>query len=263
MNFEGRTVLLTGGATGIGRNIVRAFAMAGANVSFCDKDEVGGRAVVDQLAAEGMSVDYIYSDLALPGSPQQLVREAARKMRGLDVLVNNARSGARKGLMDESEQNWDETFSVTLRAAFFAAQEAVRVMADSGGAIVNVSSIAGTLSCHESPSYHAAKAGMTHLTRYLAAHAGNRKIRVNCVVPAFVVKDEHWDRFVGADNDEYRQTALRAHPISSVGRSDDVADAVLFLASDKARFISGHSLVLDGGMSVQDQSDLLMSPEKK
>ncbi len=263
MNFAGRTVLVTGGASGIGRNIVHAFAKAGAQVFFCDKDRTGGRAVVDEMAKEGVSVDYCYSDLAAPGSPQELVRESVRKAGRLDVLVNNARSGQRTSLLDESELNWDETFAVTLRAAFFTTQEAIRAMSKGGGAIVNVSSIASMLSCHESPSYHAAKAGLSQLTRYLADHAGDKGIRVNCVVPAFIVKDEHWERFAQPDNEEYRRVAFDAHPISAVGRSDDVADAVLFLASDKARFISGQCLVLDGGMSVQDQSVLLMRSLKK
>lgn len=263
MNFESRTVLVTGGAKGIGRNIVHAFARAGARVLFCDKDKAEGRAVAAALAKDGLSVDYCYSDLASPGAPQKLVRDAVQEMGRLDVLVNNARSGKRTTLQEESELNWDETFSVTLRAAFFAAQEAIKAMSGGGGAIVNVSSIASMLSCHESPSYHAAKAGLSHLTRYLAGHAGGEGIRVNCVVPAVIVKDEHWDRFVQPDNEAYRRVFIDAHPVAAVGRSDDVADAVLFLASDRARFISGQCLVLDGGMSVQDQSILLMRSQNK
>ncbi len=257
-DFEKRRVLVTGGADGIGRNLVSAFAESGATVAFCDLDDSMAAATQKQLEGKGHTVSYIHSDLSAPGAPKKMVQDAADTMGGLDILINSARSGRRTSFEDESETDWDNTFSVTLKAAFFAAQEAARHMPAEGGGIVNIASIAGVLSCGESPSYHAAKAGLIQLTRYMAHHLGPKRIRVNCVVPAFIVKDRDVDRFVRSDNEAYRTMAEFAHPIGQVGSAGDVVAAVQFLASDEARFVTGQGIVLDGGMSVQDQSDLIL-----
>jgi len=121
------------------------------------------------------------------------------------------------------------------------------------GRIVLLGSVAGRLIGLESPSYHIAKAGIAHLTKYLAVSAGEYGVRVNDVSPGFIVKDEHRARFEQPDNEEYRLAAARIHPVSRVGSSDDVAEAVLFLVSDKSSYITGHSLNIDGGTSVQEQ----------
>jgi NAD(P)-dependent dehydrogenase (short-subunit alcohol dehydrogenase family) len=127
----------------------------------------------------------------------------------------------------------------------------------SGGAIVNISSVAGFMATHESPAYHAVKAGLIQLTRYLAVSAGPAGVRVNCVCPGFIVQDEHRARFDASDNAAYRKDAKAIHPLGQVGTADDVAQAVLFLSSPQASFVNGHVLVLDGGATLIEQFGLL------
>jgi 3-oxoacyl-[acyl-carrier protein] reductase len=126
-----------------------------------------------------------------------------------------------------------------------------------GGAIVNISSITATLAAHESPSYHAAKAGVEQITRYVAAAAGPHGIRVNAVAPGFIVQDEHRARFAQDDNEAFRDTVIRTHPLREPGGSDDIAEAVLYLASDRSRWVSGQTIIVDGGASIQEHWTLL------
>jgi NAD(P)-dependent dehydrogenase (short-subunit alcohol dehydrogenase family) len=256
-HFQSKVVLVTGAARGIGKNIARLFAQQGATTVIADIDEPTGRQTEAALRGEGAQAEFLGVDLSRPGAPQEMVREVVRRHGRLDCLVNNARSGRRVTFLEETEETWERGLAVTLRAAFFASQEAVRVMDGAGGSIVNIASVAGERVGHESPAYHIARAGVIHMTRYLAAHAGPCGVRVNCVLPGFIVQDEHRDRYERDDNAAYRHDALACHPLGVVGSSDDVARAVLFLCSPEAAFIHAHALTVDGGVSVQDQFSLL------
>lgn len=126
-----------------------------------------------------------------------------------------------------------------------------------GGSIVNIGSIAAFMACHESPIYHVAKGGLLQMTRYLAVEAGPYGVRVNAVLPGFIVQDEHLTRYASANNERYREIAEFSHPLRRVGSAEDVSNAVLFLCSSGAHFISGQTVVVDGGLSIQEQSGLL------
>ena len=261
MNYpelKGRVALVTGAARGIGHNIARRLAQCGCNVWIGDVDPISGRAAIDTLRQAGLAAKFVEVDLARAGNPQSIVRQVVDQAGGIDILVNNARAGKRVTLEDESEDNWETVFGVIVKAAFFASQEALHHMTRRGhGSIVNIGSVAASLTTHESPSYHAAKAALTHLTRYLAASVGAPGIRVNCVTPGLIVKDEDRSRFDSEDNSEDRLLAERVHPLRRAGRADDVADAVLYLASDSASFVNGQSIVVDGGLTVQEPFDLV------
>lgn len=262
--FVNKIVAVTGGTRGIGKNIACAFGREKAFVIICGIDEHEGRAVMSELRKHGMSVEFLGVDLRQKGAPQAMVQQIVKRWKRLDILVNNACSKRRISLLEENEDTWEEGISVTLRAAFFASQEAIRRMSKmGGGSIVNISSIAALLVCHESPVYHIAKAGLLQMTRYLAAHAGIHKVRVNAVLPGFIVKDEDRGRYLKDDNKQYRQKAEFCHPLGHVGKTDDVANAVLFLCSQKASFISGQCLSIDGGLTLQEQSSLLFRYDKK
>lgn len=257
-DYSGKVVAVTGAARGIGRSIAARFAGAGARVFICDINAELGRNFAQALQAKKQKAEFIATDLSAEGGPESMILAIANKARRLDVLVNNARAGKAATLLDETEASWDLGMSVTLKGAFFASQHAIRIMsAHGGGAILNISSIAAYMATHESPVYHAAKAGMVQMTRYLAAAAGAAGVRVNCICPGFIVQDEHRERFDGAPNVAYRNTAEAMHPLRCIGSSDDVAELALFLCSDRARFITGEIVALDGGATIQEQFSLL------
>ena len=251
--FDGQVVLVTGGARGIGKTIATAFGRAGAQVAICDINVETSQKTVQELRRLGIRAEHFAFDLSKIGEPQRMVVQVAEKFGRLDVLVNNARAGARLGLQEDSEDNWDLTLSVGLRAAQFASQQAIPLMeAGGGGSIVNISSVAALLISLESGAYHAAKAGLMQLTKYLAVHAGSRGIRVNSVLPGFIVQDEHRERYLSDGNAAYRARAEQCHPLRSVGFASDVAESTLFLCSDSAKFITGQSIIVDGGFTIQD-----------
>lgn len=259
LRFANSIVAVSGSARGIGKNIARAFGVEGAQVAICDIDQEQGRATEDEFRQQGIAADFFSVDLSQRGEPQTMIRQVANKYGRLDILINNASSGRKRlELLEEDEDTWDQGMSVTLKAAFFASQEAIRVMRQTGGGkIVNISSIAGLLVCSESPHYHVAKAGLLQLTRYLAANAGRYRIRVNAVSPGFIVQDEHHERYARDDNQRYRKIAEFCHPLGHVGTSDDIANAVKFLCSSDSEFLTGQCLIVDGGIVLQEQSGLV------
>lgn len=258
--FSNKVILVTGGARGIGKNIAKRFAKEGSNVIICDISEEAGKATQRELADEGISVNFLQMDLSKRGASQEMIRQIIKDSGRLDVLVNNARSGERVGFWEETDDTWDQGMAVTLKAAFFASQEAIRAMSQKGeGSIVNIGSVASILVCHESPVYHAAKAGLMHLTRYLAVQGGACGVRVNTVLPGFIVQDEHVERYERDDNEEYRKTAEFCHPLGYIGKSNDIANFVLFICSPEASFITGQCIALDGGLTIQEQSSLIFS----
>ncbi len=256
--FSGKVVAITGAARGIGRNVGMRFAAAGALVMVVDRDKDTGSATVRDLQALGHSAAFVEADLVHPHTPASIIEKIVAEHGRLDVLVNNARARGSRDFLQETPATWDESVNVGLRAAFFASQAAIREMgARGGGVIINIGSIAGLMATHESPSYHAAKAGLIQLTRYLAVCAGSAGVRVNCVCPGFIVQDEHRARFDSSDNTAYRADANAIHPLGQVGTANDVADAVLFLSSPQAAFVNGHVLVLDGGATLIEQFGLI------
>lgn len=259
-SFADKVVLITGAARGIGKTIATSFGKAGAQVVIADLNRSSAEATVNELRALSIAVEYFSVDLAQKGEPERLVEAVARRFGRLDVLINNARGGSRLDLNEEAEDNWDLALTVGLRAANFASRAALPLMqANGGGAIVNISSIAAQLVTCESASYHAAKAGLMQLTRFLAVNAGPKNVRVNAVLPGFIVQDEHQARFYGTANVDYRTRAEGCHPLGRVGSSGDVAQTVLFLCSEDARFITGQAIVIDGGFSLRDAWTVMAS----
>jgi len=257
--FIGKTVLVTGAARGIGLCIARRFAEEGAQVVIADVNvEMGIKASKD-LQSRGLSVDFVSADLSASGGGQAMVAAAIRLMGRVDVLVNNARACLRLSLLEETEENWDQAMAVGLKAAFFAAQATIRVMAKRGGCrIVNVASVAAIQATNESPSYHASKSGLLHLTKYLAVAGGPYRARVNCVLPGLIVQDEHRARFKSAENEAYRSIAANYQPLGEVGSEQDVAEAVLYLCSERASYVSGACVTIDGAATAQEPFGLML-----
>lgn len=258
--YTGKIVLVVGGAQGIGFSIASAFAKEGAYVLIADKDVDAADKACSSLTRKGFKVESLYIDLSIPSQMISLVEVASNRAGKIDILINNVKAGERLSLLDESESNWDLTNNVILKSAFFSSQEFVKLIKVHGGkgSILNIVSVAADLVTNESPSYHVAKAGLQQLTRYIAIHAGQYNIRVNSILPGLIVQSRHRERFNEESNREYRTLTSIYQPMKEVGDENDIAEAALFLCSEKAKYISGASLIIDGGATVQEQFGLLL-----
>lgn len=259
MRFKNKVVLVTGSASGIGKNIARAFGNEGAKVIIANRTKEKANKVISEFRKDGIQAEGFQFDLVKKNNSVKLVKAVVKKWKRIDILINNIRSREKAPLLEIDEKLWELGLAANLKAPFFCTQEAARSMIkQESGCIVNIGSVEGLLAGYDSPLYHIAKAGLIQMTRYFALHMGKYNIRVNCVIPGKIIKDEHRDRYGREDNSEYRETINNCHPLGFPGSSDDVAAATLFLCSDQARFITGQSLIVDGGLTIQEQSGLLL-----
>jgi NAD(P)-dependent dehydrogenase (short-subunit alcohol dehydrogenase family) len=245
LDFTSRAVLVTGAGSGIGRAIAARFAEAGARVAVHHRrSRDAAAALVAEIRAAGGEARAFEADLVRPGEPERLVDAAGEAFGRLDVLVNNAGSYPLASLMQMTSAEWDGVLAANLKSALGCLQAAGRRMAGAGGgAIVNVSSIQAFRPAGELAHYSAAKAGLEMLTRSAALELGGAGVRVNSVAPGLI-----WRSGIEADwPDGVARFTARA-PLGRLGRPLDVADACLFLASAAARFVTGATLVVDGGV---------------
>jgi NAD(P)-dependent dehydrogenase (short-subunit alcohol dehydrogenase family) len=247
--FLGRTVLVTGGGRGIGRATALRLAGEGAAVAVVDRDGEPAQAVVRDIAGLGRTGVALTADIALAGAAERLIVAAAKALGPLDVLVNNAAHATRDSLAATTPEDWDEEVAVTLRAAWTMARAALPGMIARGkGVIVNVASVNALLALGN-PAYSAAKAGLLNLTRQIAVEYGPKGIRCNAVSPGSV-RTEHpsWQERLKRDPKVFEKLA-RWYPVGRVGRPEDIAACIAFLASDEAGFVNGANLVADGGLT--------------
>lgn len=245
--LEGRIVVITGAGSGIGRAVATAFADARAHVCVTDRDADAARAVAAELGARGQSAEDYELDVTNHGQIE-CVLDAITTSRGtIDVLVNNAGIGARVPATELAPETWANVVEINLTGGFLCAREAAkRMLAQRRGAIVAIASVMGLVGggLYPNAAYHATKGAMINLTRALALEWADRGVRVNAVAPASV-RSPLTENLL---SDPAMEEAIRRQtPLGRLVEPEEVADAVLFLASDAAAMITGHTLPIDGG----------------
>jgi len=239
--LDHRVVALTGGANGIGAATVRAFHAQGARVCFCDVDAAAGEALAGEL---GQRATFTRVDLRREAQVKRWMQGIYRRRGRLDVLVNNAACDPRIPLAQCSAAQWDDLFARNLRAMFLTAREAAPHLADGTGAIINFSSLTFFEGPREMTAYVATKAGAIGFTRSLARELGPRGIRVNTVCPGWIMTERQVREFV---TPKIRRMLLREQCIPRLNTPEEIAEVVLFLASDASRAMTGQALLVDRG----------------
>jgi NAD(P)-dependent dehydrogenase (short-subunit alcohol dehydrogenase family) len=251
--LEGKVAIVTGGASGFGRATVEHFVREGARVVVVDLDEPRGRDVVGAL---GDATRLVVGDVSSTAIADDAVGVARDELGALDVLVNNAGivQGDDRDTWNTTEEKWDRVLQVNLRSVFVCSKAAIPVMlAAGGGSIVNVASIAASV-CTGGAAYAASKGAILSYTRHTARELARRGVRMNAVSPGFMRTPMTTGERDGLDEDaqEERVAGFAAHlPMKRMGAMDDIADAILFLASDEASYITGQELIVDGGYVVR------------
>jgi 3-oxoacyl-[acyl-carrier protein] reductase len=242
--FPGKNVVVAGGSRGIGRAIALGFAAAGANVSICARGADALRETERELKTHGGKVHSAPCDLADGAAVTRYIGEAGAALGGIDVLVNNASGFGRS----DDEAGWEVSINVDLMASVRASRAALPLIERAGGgSIVHISSISGLAPSARTPPYGAVKAALIQYTMSQAAALAARKIRVNSVAPGSIeFPGGVWD-VARTQNPKLYQSILAGIPSGRMGRPEEIASVVLFLASDLASWITGQTVVADGG----------------
>ena len=248
--LQNKVALVTGGTTGIGRDTAILFAKAGAKVVVSGRRETEGKETSDLIRAAGGDGLFVKSDVSKPSDVQSLVQKTVEKFGRLDIAFNNAGiEGKWVPLIEQSLEDWDAVIDINLKGTWLCLKHEIQQMLKQGGGgtIVNMSSVAGLMGAAGAGVYCASKHGVIGLTRTAALEYAAHGIRVNAVCPA-VIETAMSDRAFA--DPEANKRVLALHPIGRFGKPMEVAEAVLWLCSSKSSFMTGHYIVLDGGMLV-------------
>lgn len=237
--FEGKTIIITGGANGIGKGIAEAFAKEYANVCIADLDEIKGKELISTLEKFGGQAAFYKTDVRKENDLLSLMERVMNDFGQIDILVNNAGVSRFKPLFELTTEEWEDVIFTNLRSVFIGSREAARRM-DKGGRIINIASTRATMSEPNSEAYASSKGGIVALTHALAASLQEKGITVNSISPGWIQTDDY---------DELREKDHLQHWSNRVGRPEDIAKACLYLTDLENDFINGQDLVIDGGMT--------------
>jgi NAD(P)-dependent dehydrogenase (short-subunit alcohol dehydrogenase family) len=245
--LEGKVGLVTGGTSGIGRETAVAFAKAGVKVAVAGRREQEGENTIELIHAAGGEALFVKTDVSKASEVEALIQIVVKRFGRLDLAFNNAGvEGVWAPLTQQTEEDFDQTINVNLKGVWLCLKYEIQQMLKqaSGGAIVNMASIMGLVGSARSSAYSASKHGVIGLTQSAALENAKRKVRVNAVCPGFI-ETPMADRIFRVPT--VHKYVLSCHPIGRLGSPTEIADAVVWMCSDQASFMTGQTLVLDGG----------------
>lgn len=244
-------VLITGALTGIGSATALAFAREGASVMVSGRRDEAGHALATELRALGVQAEYLRADVRVEADVRSLVEQTVERFGRLDIAVNNAGTEGQLGpLTEQSEDNYRATFETNVLGTLLALKHEMRVMLKQGsGAIVNLSSVAGQVGIAGASVYVASKHAVEGLTKSAALEGAAAGVRVNAVAPG-PIQTDMLDRFTGG-NEDAKSGFLASLPMRRTGTPEEIAQTIVFLGGDKARFLTGQSISVDGGYTAQ------------
>jgi NAD(P)-dependent dehydrogenase (short-subunit alcohol dehydrogenase family) len=244
MKLQNKVAVITGGASGIGAATAKLFVEEGAKVVLVDLNEEKGKAFEAELKAQNAEALFVKANITIEEDVQNIFKETLDTFGKVDIVFNNAGIGRVTPTEDVSYDEWRNTVNVDLDGVFLVAREAIREMLKSGGGtIVNTASMYGLVGSPGSAAYNAAKGGVINLTRSLALEYATRNIRVNALAPGFI------DTPIIPE--EIKTQLASITPMQRLGKAEEMAKAVLFMASDDSSFMTGHAIVVDGGHTAQ------------
>ncbi|WJH33819.1 SDR family oxidoreductase [Paenibacillus sp. CC-CFT747] len=254
--LEQKTAVVTGAASGIGRAIALRFAMEGANVVVNDVSDLG-QEVVEEITRSGGLARFVKADLRRQTETAALMKEAYDRFGSLHILVNNAGVSGGKSVVEAEEKDWERIMDINLKGSWYCSKYAIPLMIDSGGgSVVNIASTHAFRTQANHFPYHSSKAGMIAMAAGICVDFGQYNIRANSICPGFIetpLAEEHMRQF--PNREEKTKAMLATYPLGRFGQPEDVASAAVFLASDDAAFISGTTLVVDGGRSALQKAE--------
>ena len=248
---EGKVALVTGGASGIGRATALAFAREGAKLVIADMNEEGGQQTVHMITENGGEATFIRTDVSQAVEVQALISKAVETYGRLDCAHNNAgiAGGVRALTAEYPEERWQQVIAVNLTGVWFCMKyEIPQMLTQGGGAIVNTASALGLVGGRGTAAYVASKHGVVGLTKTAALEYAQQGIRVNCVCPGAIqtpMTDRAWS------DPGRRARVIASEPIGRIGKPEEIAEAVVWLCSDAASFVTGHAMSVDGGLVAQ------------
>jgi NAD(P)-dependent dehydrogenase (short-subunit alcohol dehydrogenase family) len=247
MRLKGKRAIVTGGANGIGRATAAAFAGEGARVVIADIDQPAGMQAIAVLRDQGYTAEFLDADVTKPASVAALVAGAEATLGGIDVWVSNAGTSLTEDLLELEPNRWEAEIQLNLTSHYLGARAAVPVMIKGGGgSLITIASVNALWSIGEF-GYSAAKAGLIQFTKNIAVTYGPQGIRANVICPGTIATESgaaYWDKKAGA-----KEKLLKWYPLRRLGRPEDVASMALYLASDESSFVTGATMVVDGGLT--------------
>ncbi|MED1470401.1 glucose 1-dehydrogenase [Bacillus salipaludis] len=247
MKLAGKVAVVTGGASGIGEFTVREMVEEGAKVVIADLNDDLGSKLVEELNQEEPQVAYIHVDVTKEDQVENMIELAVSEFGKIDILYNNAGIGSLSPSAELPFEEWRKVLSVNLDGVFLAAKHAIKAMQkNGGGSIVNTASILGHVGQAQTAPYTASKGAVVNLTRTLAVEYAKDNIRVNAVSPGYIETP-----LLNQLDEAMKNHLISLHPIGRLGKPEEIAKAVVFLASDDASFVTGSNLLVDGGYTAQ------------